>query len=65
MHQLSGIIKNKHVLTLRKRADYLEKIVTPETWQTKPFQAKELYAIKAFLLCASEVVETSEVVESD
>ena len=65
MHQLNGQIRNKHVNTMRKRADYLEKIVTPETWQTKPFQAKELYAIRAFLLCAVEVPdEVADGVES-
>ncbi len=55
MHQLSGIIKNKHVNTLRKRADYLERIVAADMEKTKPFQAKELYAIRAVLLCAVEV----------
>ena len=57
MHQLNGQIRNKHVNTLRKRADYLERIVAEDVGQTKPFQAKELYAIRAFLLCAVEVPE--------
>lgn len=59
MHQLIGVIKNKHVLTLRKRADYLEKIVAADTEHAKPFQAKELWAIKAVLLCAVEVADVA------
>lgn len=60
MHQLTGIIKNRHIVTLKKRVDYLEQIVAADVAQTKPFQARELYAIKAVLLCAKEVPETAE-----
>ena len=66
MHQLSGVIKNKHVLTLRKRADYLERIVAADVEHARVFQARELYAIKAVLLCAVEVAdETPQVAKND
>lgn len=65
MHTLTGIIKNRHIVTLKKRADYLDRIVAADAEQTKPFQSKELYAIKAVLLCAKEVPETAEKIESD
>ena len=35
----------------------MERIVAEDEGQTKPFQAKELYAIRAFLLCAVDVPE--------
>jgi hypothetical protein len=65
MHQLNGQIRSKHVKTLRKRAEYLERVVADDAEFKKVFQAKELAAIKAVLLCAVKLPdEVADGVES-
>lgn len=52
MHQLNGQIRNKHVRNLRARVDHLEHQLKDDPEYKKVFQARELAAIKAVLLCA-------------
>ena len=52
MHQLNGQIRNKHVTTLKLRVEYLESVLKTDTEFKKVFQARELAATKAVLLCA-------------
>ena len=60
MHNLTGQIRNRHISTLRKREEYLAAILKADTQFTKIFQARELAAIRAVLLCAVEVPDDSE-----
>lgn len=52
MHQLNGQIRNRHVTTLKLRVEYLEGILKNDPEFKKVFQARELAATKAVLLCA-------------
>ena len=57
MHQLTGQIRNRHVRTLELRVEYLEAVLKNDTEFKKVFQARELAATKAVLLCAVEVTD--------
>jgi len=60
MNELKGQIRNRHITTLRKREEYLEKMLKNDTELTRVFQARELAAIRAVLLCAVEVPDEQE-----
>ena len=64
MHQLNGQIRNRHVTTLKLRVEYLEGILKNDPEFKKVFQARELAAIKAVLLCAVKLPDDGDGHES-
>jgi len=55
MHHLTGEIRDRHVMTFRKRLDYLERITKELPTAERFFQVREIHAIRALLLCAKKV----------
>jgi len=60
MHQLTGELRDRHVMTFRKRLDYLERITKESEAEARFFQVREIHAIRALLLCAKKVDGESE-----